>query len=217
MLSLMHERRTFTWKVPMYRLAADKAVGHGAVYKVSDILVVRRALEPDPKVPAFGGTENLRKGLPQGHRRATAERLAVSLRFETISEQKRDETKPTSPTNGPRQSNFWSKRLCDPTHILHLVSIALLWPRSAARRGREGVHSRHGRQPHHRKLPLESLRANRILWPRATKRQKSSSKDSNASSQRKPTAGTTTSTPRPSFGSLLCASVNAILSSRLSS
>ena len=34
-----------------------------------------------------------------GHTRAIAERLAVPVRYETISEQKRDETKPTSPSH----------------------------------------------------------------------------------------------------------------------
>jgi hypothetical protein len=48
----------------MYRLASQKAPGQGTVYRVADITHVRRALEPDPKVPLFGGTENLRKGLP---------------------------------------------------------------------------------------------------------------------------------------------------------
>ena len=32
------------------------------------------------------------------------------MRFETISEQKGDETKPTCPTNGPLNAHFWSKR-----------------------------------------------------------------------------------------------------------
>ncbi|KAJ1463082.1 hypothetical protein M885DRAFT_504618 [Pelagophyceae sp. CCMP2097] len=61
---LDREAKTFTWKVPMYRLASQKAPGQGTVYRVADITKVRRALEPDPKVPLFGGTENLRKGLP---------------------------------------------------------------------------------------------------------------------------------------------------------
>ena len=38
--------------------------------------------------------------------------LTVPVRFDTISEQKRDETKPTRPLTAS-ESNFWSKRLCD--------------------------------------------------------------------------------------------------------
>mmetsp|Transcript_11222 Transcript_11222/g.35755 ORF Transcript_11222/g.35755 Transcript_11222/m.35755 type:complete len:156 (-) Transcript_11222:395-862(-) len=55
---------TFTWKVPSEAPKRSRfAPAKIPVYKITDILKVRTALEPDPKVPTFGGTEVLRRGL----------------------------------------------------------------------------------------------------------------------------------------------------------
>ena len=45
------------------------------------------------------------------------ESLTVPVRFDTISQQKRDETKPTRPLTAS-VSNFWSKRCATGTHLL---------------------------------------------------------------------------------------------------
>mmetsp|Transcript_11742 Transcript_11742/g.40288 ORF Transcript_11742/g.40288 Transcript_11742/m.40288 type:complete len:189 (+) Transcript_11742:23-589(+) len=58
------ETRTFTWKVPTEAPKRSRfAPAKIPVYSICEILKVRTALEPDPKVPAFGGTEVLRRGL----------------------------------------------------------------------------------------------------------------------------------------------------------
>ena len=44
----------------------------------------------------------------------------VPVRFEMITEQKRDETKPTRPLTAS-ESSFWSKRFATGTHLLYFV------------------------------------------------------------------------------------------------
>ena len=67
-------------------------------------------------------------GEDQGRTRVILESLK-GARFDTISEQKCDETKPTRPLTAS-EWNFWSKRLCD-RHSSSGISFSktLVWPR----------------------------------------------------------------------------------------
>ena len=53
----------------------------------------------------------------KGRTRVIVESLTAPVRFDTISEQKRDETNPTRPLTAS-ESNFWSKRYATGTHLL---------------------------------------------------------------------------------------------------
>ena len=60
------------------------------------------------------------------------ERLAVPVRFDMISEQKRDETKPTGAHSLPLNAHFWSKR-CDRHAQLNVLA------RLQGRQGLQGL------------------------------------------------------------------------------
>ena len=55
-----------------------------------------------------------------GHTRAIAESLAVPVTFDTVYEQKRDETKPTRLLTAS-ECPILVETVCDPTHLLNLV------------------------------------------------------------------------------------------------